>query len=357
MSLKRLIVLAAVGLLALGATAAEVIVPAAGTGAGANNSRWQSDVLVHNVAPRPISVNLSLHVGTDVRGPQTYTIQPRHTLQLVDVVKSVFGVESGTGALVFTVTDRDLKYLAVTSRTYNTIDGTVYGQDVPAVRVEDAAAAGQIAVMTNPASNVIDRFNFGLFAVEPSTVKWELVRADGTIASTVEATYAAGQHVQYNNGLFALLQATEAKVGDSVYARITGGKAIVYGSSINATGDPTFVPSNINRDDVLISFGVDIDENGTIDIADENGDGVLDAPITVYTSMFHAYLRVVAESEFDTPVTLEVVESEGSATFRDANGTLRVAAAGDLKNTTGKVVLRATTDGTTTLLTIPVRFR
>ena len=53
-----------------------------------------------------------------------------------------------------------------------------------------------------------------------------------------------------------------------------------------------------------------------------------------------------------------MVESEATAIFRDANGTMSVAAFGNVKNTTGSIVLKATSaNGATTLLTIPVRFR
>src|SRR5688572_31602226 len=48
---------------------------------------------------------------------------------------------------------------------------------------------------------------------------------------------------------------------------------------------------------------------------------LLDAPVVVHTSLFPAFFRVVVESEFGSPVTLEVVESQAEAMFRDANGT------------------------------------
>jgi hypothetical protein len=359
MSVKRLIVLAAIGLLSFAASAAQIVIPAAGAGRGTAGSAWQSDVLLHNVAPRDITVSASFHIGTDVVGPKAITLKAKHTLQMLDVVKSVFGVESGTGAIVFDLTDRDLKYLAVTSRTYNVQDNSELGQDVPAVRAEDAATAGQIAVLTNPGMNVgLFRFNFGLFALEATNVKWELLRADGQVAATKEVSYAAGQHVQYNQGVSAPdFLNVRPQVGDSLYARILSGRAIVYGSTVNGSGDPTFVPSTLTREDVQINFGIDIDEDGQIDVSDNDGDGILDGPLTVYTSLYPAYFRVVATSEFDEPVTLEVVESEADAVFRDTNGTLRVGAAGDLKNKTGSIVIKATSNGTVALFTIPVRFK
>lgn len=362
MSFKRLIVFAAIGLFTLGASAAQVIIPAAGAGKGSAGSNWQSDVLLHNAAPRAIELTMSLHIGTEVVGPKPLTLQAKNTFQMLDIFKSVFGVSTGTGAIVFDLADRDLKYLAATSRTYNVQTEPVsaeYGQDIPAIRAQDAADAGEIAVLTNPGTNAgLFRFNFGAYAVENTTIKWELLRADGAVAASKEATYAAGQHVQYNNGVVSPdFLNTLPQVGDSLYARIVSGKAIVYGSSINNTGDPSFVPSNITRDDVLINFGVDIDENGTIDVTDADGDGTLDEALTVYTSLYPAYFRIVAESEFDEPVTLEVVQSEADAVFRDTNGTLRVGAAGDLKNKTGSIVIKATSNGTETLFTIPVRFK
>lgn len=359
MSVKRLIVLAALGLLSVAASAAQVVLPAAGAGRGTANSTWQSDVLLHNVAPRDITFSMSFHIGTDVVGPKPIVLKAKQTLQMLDIVKSVFGVESGTGAIVFDLVDRDLKYLAVTSRTYNIQNDVELGQDIPAVRAEDAATAGQIAVLTNPGMNVgLFRFNFGLYAVEATNVKWELLRADGEVAATKEISYTAGQHVQYNQGVSAAdFLNVRPQVGDSLYARILSGRAIVYGSTINGTGDPTFVPSTLTREDVQINFGIDIDEDGQIDVSDADGDGVLDGPLTVYTSLYPAYFRVVATSEFDEPVTLEVVESEADAVFRDTNGTLRVGAAGDLKNKTGSIVIKATSNGTEVLFTIPVRFR
>lgn len=358
MSLKRLIVLAAIGLLSLAANAAQIIIPAAGVGPGANNSRWQSDLLLHNAAPRAIDLTMTFHMGTDVIGPKPLKLQAKNTLQMQDIVKAVFGVDSGTGAIVLELAERDVKYLAATSRTYNHSNDEEYGQDIPAIQDVNAATAGQIAVLTNPnsTSSALFRFNFGVYAIEETNVRWELLRADGTVAAAKEQTYAAGEHAQHNNGVVGDLLHTSPNPGDSLYARILSGKAVVYGSSINNTGDPTFVPSTITREDVLINLGIDIDENGTLDLIDEDGDGVLDAPLIVYTSLYPVYVHVVAENEFGEAVKLEVVQSEADAQFRE-DGTLVVGAAGDLKNKTGSIVLRATSDDTVTLFTIPVRFK
>lgn len=360
MSFKRLIVLAAIGLLTVAANAAQIVIPAAGAGAGAHNSSWHSDVMLHNAAPRPITLSLSFHMGETVIGPKPMTLAAKQTQQVLDIVKTLFALPSGTGAIVVELEDRDTKYLALTSRTYNVVGTDEYGQDIPAIRVEDAATAGHIAVLTNPASSTVGifRFNFGVYAVDTTTIRWELLRSDGAVVATKEVTYDAGEHQQHNNGVFDRnFLFAEPKRGDSLYARIVSGKAIVYGSAVNPTGDPTYVPANLTREDISINFGVDLDENGSIDIADADNDGVLDRAIDVQTSLFPAHFRVIATSEFGEPVTFEVVSSQADAVFRDTNGTMRVGAAGDLKNKTGEIVIRATSDGTVSILTIPVNFK
>lgn len=357
MKFRNLIPTAALALLPLTAGAATIVVPAAGAGPGANGSRWQSELTLHNAAPRATTLHVTFHQDRTVRGPVAVTLQPRQTTSIADVVRAKFDVAAGTGALVIEVADRDARALAVTSRTFNTSAAGEFGQDVPAVNVADAARAGDVAALPAPSTAAGNRFNFGIYAVDAATVTWEVVRANGTIAASQSVTYAAGQHAQYGSGIETLLGATAAD-NDTVRARVASGKAVFYGSIINATGDPTFVPGVRTRDEIAIHFaGVDLDENGTIDVADANNDGVLDAPIDVYTSLFPSYFRIVAQGEFGEAVTYEIVASPGSAVLLDANGTTRVAAAGDLKDTTGELQVKITSAGSSTIVTIPVKFR
>jgi len=348
---------AIIALLPVVASAATIVVPAAGTGPGANLSKWQSELTLHSAAPRPVTVSITFHQGTSVLGPVSVTLGAKETISIADIAKSKFGLNAGTGALVINVDDRDERHLAVTSRTFNTApDGSEFGQDIPAVKPAEAAAAGQIAAINGPSSVATTRFNFGLYALTATSLKWELVRANGTVAATAQATYAAGEHAQFNNGISAVFGA-EARDNDTVNARISSGSAIFYGSVINGTGDPTYVPGVPTRDDILINFGVDADENGSIDVSDANGDGVLDSTIDLFTGAFPNFFRIVAKGEFGENVTLELVSSPSDARFVDASGTLQTGASDGLKGTTGQIIVKATVNGTTSLLTIPVRYR
>jgi hypothetical protein len=355
MKFRNLIVAAAIALLPIAAQAATFIVPAAGTGPGANNSQWQSELTLHTAAPRAVTLSIELHQGKTVLGPATVTLAARQTLSIEDIVRTKFGVTSGTGALVINVADRDAKTVAITSRTFNTSAHGEFGQDIPAFNATNANIAGDIAAIPGP-SLAVNRFNAGVYAVDGAVVRWDVLRADGTVAATKEVTLAAGEHEQYNGAIELI--GTDKRANDTLHATLLEGKAIFYGSIVNTTDDPTFVPAMRTRDDILINFtGIDLDENGTIDIADADGDGVLDAPILIATSSFPETLRVVAEGEFGETVTFEVVSSPAHAELLDAIGTMRIIAFGDVKNTTGQIRVRATSGISSAILTIPVNFR
>lgn len=357
MKSRTLFTAALIATLSLTASAATLVVPAAGTGPGAAGSRWQSELTFHNAAPRAAQVSVSLHKGTTVVGPVVVALQARETLSIADILRTRFALESGAGALVIDADDRDARSLVVTSRTSNVFEGGEFGQDIPAIDQAAAARAGDIATVPGPSTAAGNRLNFGIYAVEASSVTWQLVRAGGVIAASASLQYPAGSHAQYSSGIVSLLGATPAD-NDTVYARIDSGKAIVYGSVINATGDPTYVPGVRTRDDIHIVFaGIDLDENGTVDLADANGDGVLDSPVQIYTSMFPAHFRLVAAGEFGETVTFEVVSTPTRTDLLDGSGTMRVIALSDVNGKSGEIVVKASSGNSSSLLTIPVQFK
>jgi hypothetical protein len=354
MNFRNLITAAAIAALPLSAHAATFVVPAAGTGPGAMGSQWQSELTLHTAAPRPVALSISFHQGTNVAGPVEVTLQARETISIEDVVKTKFGVESGTGSLVIDVATRDARTLAITSRVSNITAEGEFGQDIPAVDVAAASVAGDITALTGPSTAIGNRFNFGIYSVEATTVLWDLLRADGTVAVTKEVTYEAGEHAQYSSAFLT----TDARDNDTVHARIVSGKAVFYGSVVNVTGDPTFVPGIRTREDILINFvGIDLDENGTVDVFDADGNGVLDSPVAITTAAFPNYFKLVAEGETGEAITYEVISSTAHAEWLDTAGTLKVVAFPESRGQSGEIVVRATTAGSSTLLTIPVLFR
>jgi hypothetical protein len=354
MKLRQLITAASIALLPFAAGAATFIVPAAGTGPGANDSHWQSELTLHNTAATPLTVALTFHDGAGAQQGESITINARSTVSISDIVKTVFGRQTATGAVEITVPDAMANRMAITSRTFNSSTNGQFGQDIPAVNSNDAAAAGEIAVLQAPSSATDARFNFGLYAVTDATIRWDLVRADGTLLSPIgEQSYAAGTQFQFNSGIQTLLGQTPQD-NDTIHAAVLKGKVIAYGSAVNnASGDPTYVPGIRARSEIRVNFiGVDLDENGTADVLDADHDGVLDQAIDVFTTAFPNYFRVLVEGG----ASLELVDAPRDAQFIDAQ-TLQWAPGGAVKGTTGVLKVRATVNGISDVLTIPVNFR
>jgi hypothetical protein len=357
MNIRRILTATSIALLPVVASAATLIIPAAGTGAGFNQSRWQSELTLHNTSSRTLVVDLTFHDSNGGDAEKTISINPRATQAIQDIVRTQFGLESATGAIVVEVADADASRLAVTSRTFNASAAGTFGQDIPAYRAEEAAAAGDVAVLAGPSSSVADRFNFGVFAVAGSEVTWQLVRADGTIAARKDVTYAANEQKQYNNGVVTLFNSTAAD-SDTVYAIVKSGKGVFYGSAINqASGDPTFVPAVKAREELRLNFaGIDTNENGSADLLDADHDGVVDTTFEIVTSTFPKFFRVLVTGAANEAATLTVLESPAAYVLLP-NNTIQLAPTGELKGTTGALKIRATVGSDTAILTIPVQFK
>lgn len=348
---KRFLATTALALLPLAAGATTLIIPASGTGGGANNSRWETELFVHNATASVLTANVIFHDASGASTPQTLTVQPRATVNTSDVVHTLFGKTQATGALEITFDDSFAGRVAVTSRTINQGDKGTFGQDVPAVDAADAIATGSVSVLAVPSPSEF-RLNAGVYAVSDTTVNWELLREDGTIAAANEISYTAGTQFQYNGAIATLFNQT-AKDGDVIYANVTKGAAIAYASAIDDfTGDPTFVPGVRTKVDTHIAFGVDVNHDGVPDITDANGDGVLDQPVNLYNIGYPNYLRVIVLATGGDKAKIEMADNAGSdATIIDDQGTIACAPFGagyriDLK-------VKITVNGVSDIVTIP----
>src|SRR5437763_2086408 len=223
MRIKNVMHFMAAALLPLAASAATFIVPAAGPGPGANASHWQSEFTLHNTSASAVTATLRFHDASGAQQSTDVTINSRSTVTIADIVNTRFGRESATGAIEITVPDASANRVAITSRTFNASTSGQFGQDIPAVNANDAAGAGEVVVLQAPSSATDARFNFGIYAVTDAKIRWELVRADGTVVTPIaEQSYAAGTQFQFNQGIANLLGQTEQN-DDAVHAVVTGG--------------------------------------------------------------------------------------------------------------------------------------
>ncbi|MEA2163651.1 MAG: hypothetical protein QOK37_1778 [Thermoanaerobaculia bacterium] len=356
MNIKRILAVTIAALLPLAASASTMIVPASGTGPGANDSHWQTELTLHNTSSSTITTTLTFHDALGAAGTSTVSVAPRATIAIADIVGNNFGQSSATGAIEITFDSAFAQKLSVSSRTFNKSAAGEFGQDIPAADAASAPTAGNTIVLSGPSSATGARFNFGVYAVTAATVQWELVRADGSIAATKSVSYASGSQNQYNYGVSTFFNAS-SQDNDTVHAVVTSGRALAYGSTVNnASGDPTYVPGVLVRPDLRINFlGVSLGDTGRIDVADANHDGVLDRTIEVPTGKFPTGFRVVVASA--SAVKFELVNPPSDVSFFDANGGIIWAASATASGTNTTLTLRVTADGSTEIITIPVHIQ
>lgn len=362
MSLTRYILAASIlaGSAGLATAQADLVIPAAAATDGAGGSRWATEVILHNAGIVEAPVTLSFHNVNGEVGQAEALLPPRSTTVLQDIVSAIFGV-GGTGAVLIETDDIHVGKLAVTSRTYNRgRDDSVgeYGQGIPALTSFDSLSDGDTGVLTAPPAVVQTRFNAGLYATEDTTILWRLLRNNGTVAAEVERTYVGGTHTQHNGAVRALFD-VEPRNADVLHAIVQEGNAYVYGSSINnITGDPTYIPAIAVRENLSVEIlGVDLDENGTVDIFDEDGNGVLDQPVTLATTSFPNFFRVIAIDPEGESLTYSLVNAPPDVALIDDIGTIQWVPGSNLAGTSGSLTVRVSDGTDASELLIPVLFR
>ena len=351
MKMHRMIILTAMAILPIAAGAATFIVPAAGTGAGANGSHWQTELTLHSNSTTAMNVALTFHDRNGAAATTAVTLAPRSTVAIDDIVKTRFGADNATGAVEIVVDDAFANKLAIASRTFNSSENGEFGQDIPAINVKNAAVAGQTVVLTAPANAVDNRFNAGLYAAADSTVRWDLVRADGTLVKSVTLDYAAGTQFQHNLAVESIFGETPAN-SDALLGLVIKGKVIAYGSAINnRTGDPTYVPGIGTASDIRVQFlGIDYNLDDKVEIPDADHDGVADSPLNIYATFPwpNSFRLIVAGSnpkfELVNPRDDMTLTSDGYMIWKPSDESV------------DSLQVRVTVDGVTDVITIPIKF-
>lgn len=333
------------------------VIPAAGSGPGANGSLWRSEVTFHNAGDIAVTIDVQLHGAEGPIYNNGISIRPHRTATASNIVKNELLQENAFGAIIIKMDPILASRLALTSRAINESAAGEFGQDIPVIPVSQAFTTGERVVIAGPAKSSEHRFNFGLFPLEETSIDWSVYRKEGELATSKSVTYEAGKHVQYNGGI-ANFFGIEAQDNDVVVAKITGGKVFLYGSIVNnLSGDPSFVPGVVTRTNITARFlGVDIDENGSIDFADANGDNVLDEPLVIYTGAFPNFFKLMAEDPEGETLTFELVGASNDVRLFPDHTVQWLPATG-LRGTEGTLVVRVN-DGTDSVdFTIPVLFR
>src|SRR5205814_3888979 len=147
MNITRIITVLA-ALLPLAAGATTLVIPASGTGPGANDSHWQTELTLHNTSASAIAATLTFHDISGAAGTSTITVAPRATVSVADIVATSFGRTAATGAIDVTFDSAFARKLTVSSRTFNKSAAGEFGQDIPSVDLSSVPAAGSVVVLS-----------------------------------------------------------------------------------------------------------------------------------------------------------------------------------------------------------------
>lgn len=225
----------------------QLVIPAVAHTAGAGNSLWRSDVRIFNTGAgggddqgggASASVTISFYPANVANGtPQTKVLSlgAQELLALDDVLQSTF---SGTSGALRIESNQPL---FVTSRTYNQSSGGTFGQDIPAIGLDQALTANNAARFSG-LTNRGYRTNVGFFnaGATAADILLELRGNDGASAGKKTLHLDANTMTQVNDA-FGFVGATID--AGTLTISSTGGSVLAYASVIdNASGDPVYVP-------------------------------------------------------------------------------------------------------------------
>jgi hypothetical protein len=223
----------------------EYIIPAAARIAGASGSNWATDAVLHNPGTASISANLYfLQSGQDNAGaaPRPVTVNPGASLKIHDVVGSLLGLSSASGAIRVVASAA----LMIGSRTYNDqgASGT-YGQSIDGIQTTNAFGVLNQPRLIQLVRNAAYRTNLGFVNVLASPLALSVhvyAGTDGAPIGSWSRTLQPYEHYQENN----ILQELAAGEVEDAYAVITTstetGRYFAYASVVdNRTGDPMFI--------------------------------------------------------------------------------------------------------------------
>jgi hypothetical protein len=221
------------------------VVPGVANLFGANNSNFHTDMRVYNAAAT--AANVTLNFSGASAAPFNFTLQPGEVRSFTDLVKTVFNLNPGGGAVVATTaTDSSL---VLTGRTYSLrADGGTFGQFIPGVTPADALGLGEgrLLQLLQLEQSPAYRSNAGLVEVagQPVTIRVSMFNPDSKTVPSVDVPLGASQFIQLGN-IFAQVGMPTVYNGRVTVQVLSGtGRVSAYGSVIdNRTNDPTFVPA------------------------------------------------------------------------------------------------------------------
>ncbi|HEV7571716.1 MAG TPA: LamG-like jellyroll fold domain-containing protein [Thermoanaerobaculia bacterium] len=209
-------------------------------------ANWQTDVRLFNPSANIVKATLTFYSQSGAAPQSKDVLLAPNQVQTFDAaLHQFFGLTNDGGALHISTTATTP--LVATARTYNQTSNGTYGQFIPAVTANDAAALGTRPLQLLQIEES-DRYrtNVGFAEVTGKSAKIEItaIPSDSKVAASTQLDLAPDQFIQYPQLLksMGLTNMYNARVTVKV---ISGqGRVTAYASVIDSkTNDPTFVPA------------------------------------------------------------------------------------------------------------------
>ncbi|HLI57044.1 MAG TPA: hypothetical protein VKY26_08415, partial [Actinomycetota bacterium] len=215
---------------------------------GANNSLWQSDLVLSNIDTAAVTANVtftSVGLTSTPTAPLAVTLQPGETKRLQNVVAGSLGVANGIGLITVTSDSAVGVFPIVQGESYdNSNPAKRFGQSMTAVSDADAAGAGQSHYMVGLRQDATHRTTFWLFNPGTTVAQYDIVyRAlDGSVISTTQAVQlGAGKLRQFSPNQLPL-PAAGVQDGFTVQIKVNSGKVLSAAQVVNnVTNDPSYI--------------------------------------------------------------------------------------------------------------------
>jgi hypothetical protein len=244
-----------------------LIFPAVGHAAGQNDSLFESDLRLTNLAATTVSYDLNFTPsgvdGTETGISTTIEVGSNETVALDDIVASLFGsgttgsslgmlevrpvkTSASSGDLFGSVSSSALRQLqtAASSRTYNFTPNGTFGQFIPAIPFSRFVGRGSILSLQQVAQSSAFRANFGFLEASgnPVDLMVRVYDTANTLLTSIPVSLKAMEHRQLN-GLLSSNGITDLADGRVEVEVVNGdGKVTAYVSEVdNATNDPLLV--------------------------------------------------------------------------------------------------------------------
>jgi len=232
-----------------GSLAQRLVLPSIGRTPGAFGSYWMSDVVIYNPLSDKQAVTVRFAPGGDnpriqMVHEETVTLGAREIRVIPDVLKTLFNMEIGNGALFIT----PVAAVSVTSRTYNRSEKGTFGFGMNGIDVFTAANARFPLTFAAAFHGPDFRTNLVLTDVSGrgAQTRATAISMNGTVSNGNNASFDApanGQQ-QYNN-MSERLTISQAETGALVLQPSKGDVIASVMVIDNRTNDPTYFPPDL----------------------------------------------------------------------------------------------------------------